>query len=67
MMMTRTSVTPLGPYPQFRLYGHAGIAPSRIKINTIRRIVINMTLSFRYPPRIGGTPVRRAHAPMIDS
>jgi hypothetical protein len=41
--MTRINpITPDGPYPQPRLYGQEGNAPSRIKIKMMMRIVVNM-------------------------
>ncbi len=66
--MIRTSrikpSAPLGKYPQLRLCGHVGIAPSKSRIITIKRMVpIDMAL-FGYPHRIHQPCFGRACVPI---
>lgn len=46
-MITTIPNPPLGAYPQFLLWGHAGMAPSNIKIKSTKTIVPNISISFR--------------------
>ena len=45
-MITTSPNPPLGAYPQFLLWGHAGMAPNNIKIKSTKMIVPNMSISF---------------------
>ena len=45
-MITTSPNPPLGAYPQFLLWGHAGIAPNNIKIKSTKTIVPNISISF---------------------
>jgi len=45
-MITTSPNPPLGAYPQFLLWGHAGIAPNNIKIKITKTIVPNISISF---------------------
>jgi len=43
-MIRIVPTAPLGPYPQSRLWGQAGTAPSRARTRMINSMVVNMVI-----------------------